>query len=66
MASEKLEKVLEELFEKANELELILFEFESVVADVSGKPIHEMGISEKVKVAKLILEVRKAKWDDDD
>jgi len=53
-----LKDVLNDLYDNTSQLEKILLTVGSKVSDVTSKPIQEMGISEKVKLAKLFLSIK--------
>ena len=52
---EEIEKVLKELVAKATELSNLLEPFEKEVSDCCSKPLKEMGVSDKIKLAKLLI-----------
>lgn len=51
----EIKKVLNELVEKATELSALLETFEKEIGDICAKPLKEMGVSEKIKLAKFII-----------
>ena len=54
-----IEQALDELFEKASKLEKLLEPFEEEISDCCHKPLKEMGVSDKIKLAKLLITVYK-------
>lgn len=55
----EIETKLNELFEKAHELEKLLKPFEKEVDTVCAKPFKEMSVSDKIKLAKFIVRIQK-------
>lgn len=55
----EIEKVLSELVNKATELSTLLEPFEKEIGDICAKPLKEMGVSDKIKLANLIIATTK-------
>lgn len=49
---------LRDLFNAVDKLEKLLEPYQNEIAGICSKPLKEMGISEKVKLAKLVLAIR--------
>ena len=52
-------EVLSELFIQTGKLQQLLEPYEDDILDCCKKPLREMSISEKVKLAKFILKIRR-------
>lgn len=55
---DEMTKVLSELFTVVKRLEKLLAPYKEEISGVCPKPLSEMSISEKVKLANLIFAVR--------
>jgi hypothetical protein len=51
---QEIEKTLQELQKNATQLSLLLESYEEEISDICIKPLREMNVSEKIKLAKLL------------
>lgn len=57
--AQRIEKVLSELTRSATELSALLEPLEKEVGEICTKPLKEMSVSEKIKLAKLVVAISK-------
>ncbi len=57
--TQELDKTLTELFEKVKEIEKKLRPFKQIIDATFPKPLAEMGVMDKIKVAQFILGLNK-------
>lgn len=56
---DKIERVRADLLAKASELAILLEPFEKEIGEICTKPLKEMCISEKIKLANLLIAARR-------
>lgn len=66
MTTKGLEEILSNIYEASNQLEKILGGVnDNAIQQITGKPLQECGISDKVKLAEMYLELRRGIERDD-